>query len=341
MNMTFVPILINESVSYFDSCSLVKIIFLTCVSSHKKTSPIVIFLCWRYPFSGNIWINQCPAWIFLLMETYQPLLLCSSMWLIRHNFLFLLMVLILVILFLYHYQDHCYQIHIILVSLHVHPRPCFCQSCNFKNTCRWSGIQKYPVLVIWVILLALILCGIVCDLKVECTYMIPRREILREVTWFAIVVARRIQSCPVLTRDQKYFLFCSYFLLSKGVPHEIFVLAPDSTPVVLISWRFLVSPNPTFFEDQMFQWWCGSDKILIPSHIIYLPQLLKQETIPILGGNQKETHCLHLVNIDHLLLLWHLVSRYFEELINMWDFFLPSQLHGLIDIIPMQFESII
>ena len=43
VNIKFVAIFMNESVSYFDYFYLIKI-FLTCMSSHKNTLPIGLFL---------------------------------------------------------------------------------------------------------------------------------------------------------------------------------------------------------------------------------------------------------------------------------------------------------
>ena len=75
-----------------------------------------------------------------------------------------------------------------------------------------------------------IMWKIMDDLKGICTCMTCLREIVREATWIATVVAHTIQSCPVLNQDQICVVLCSSFLLSKGVSHGIFVLAPFSTP---------------------------------------------------------------------------------------------------------------
>ena len=50
VNMTFVATLMNESVLYFEYCYLIKIVFLTFMSSHQKTLPIGLFLRRRSPF---------------------------------------------------------------------------------------------------------------------------------------------------------------------------------------------------------------------------------------------------------------------------------------------------
>ena len=49
VNMMFVATLMNESVSYFESCYLIKK-FLTCIPYHKKTLPIGLFLLRRSTF---------------------------------------------------------------------------------------------------------------------------------------------------------------------------------------------------------------------------------------------------------------------------------------------------
>ena len=82
------------------------------------------------------------------------------------------------------------------------------------------------------IILDLLLCKTADDLKGACAYTTCLRAILCEVNWIAIAVARSIKSCPVLTRDQRCVVFCSSFMLSKGVTHALFVLAYSSTPVV-------------------------------------------------------------------------------------------------------------
>ena len=75
----------------------------------------------------------------------------------------------------------------------------------------------------------------------------------------------------------------------------------------------MVSPNITFYADHKFQFLCGCDRILISAHIVSVPQLLQQEIIPLLIGAQKETHCLHLVNLDLLFLRLRLVSSHFDK----------------------------
>ena len=94
-----------------------------------------------------------------------------------------------------------------------------------------------------------LLCETVDDLKVECTCTTCLSLVLREVTWPATVVARSIQSCPVLTRDQSCVVLCSSFLLGKGVFHALFVLASFSIPEIFIGLRLLFSLNPTFCVD--------------------------------------------------------------------------------------------
>ena len=140
VDMTSVATLMNESVSYFDSFSPIKIGSLNCMSYHRKTLPIgvflrrcspslVYFLCssilHRLSLLGIYqWPHCCPAWIFLLLGKYRPLPLPLLMWLICCRLRLILLLLILGILLLYCYQDHYYQVHLILGSFHMHPRPC-------------------------------------------------------------------------------------------------------------------------------------------------------------------------------------------------------------------------
>ena len=140
VNIAFVATFMNEYISYFESCSLIKKVFLTCMTSHQKKLPISIFMPWRSPllvyFQCSSKLHRiyilgtsrltywCPARILLLLEISQPLPIFLYMWLIHHHLRFLLLLLIWVILILYWYQDLCYHIHMILGSLHVHPSPC-------------------------------------------------------------------------------------------------------------------------------------------------------------------------------------------------------------------------
>ena len=93
---------------------------------------------------------------------------------------------------------------------------------------RCSGVTN------WLILLNLLLCKIVDDLKGACTCTARVRAIVREVVWIATVVARRIQSCPVFTWDQSCVVFRSSFLLSKGASHALFVMESSSNPAISI-----------------------------------------------------------------------------------------------------------
>ena len=148
----------------------------------------------------------------------------------------------------------------------------------------------------------LLLGKTVDNLKGECTCTTCLREIVREVTWLATVIARRIQSCTVLTRDKSCVVFCSYSLLIKDLFCELFLLASSSNPMIIISWWLLFSPNPTFCADQKIQCWCGCDKIIIPAQVVLVPQFLQQETAPILVGAYKEKNCLHIANLNLLFL---------------------------------------
>ena len=78
----------------------------------------------------------------------------------------------------------------------------------------------------------LVMCESVDDLKGACTCTTYLREIIREVTWIATVVALSIQSFPVLARYESCVVFCSSYMLSKGVSCALFVLASFSTPAI-------------------------------------------------------------------------------------------------------------
>ena len=137
----------HEDCCYFHEwfCVVFWILFphlkiLTCMYYHQKTLTISIFLRPRSPFLvyfqissilhrlsllGAYWLpHWCPEWIFILMETSQPLPLIFSMWLICCHLQFLFMMLILVIILLYSHQYHLYHIDLVLGILRVHPRPC-------------------------------------------------------------------------------------------------------------------------------------------------------------------------------------------------------------------------
>ena len=136
--MTSVDTFMNESVSYFDSCSL---IFFSpnCMYYHQTTLTIGLFLRHKSPFLvyftrysrihrlyllGTYQLNHWhPAWILLFLETFQTLPTQLSMWLICNYLQFLLLLFILEILLLYCYRDHYNNIHFILGSRHLHPRP--------------------------------------------------------------------------------------------------------------------------------------------------------------------------------------------------------------------------
>ena len=154
------------------------------------------------------------------------------------------------------------------------------------------------------------------DLKGVCTCTTRLWEIAREVAWLATVVARIIQIFPVLTQDQSCVVFCSSFLLSKVLYHALVVLESSSTPAIFISWLLLVSPDSRLCADKKVQCWGGCDGILVPAHVVSVPQYLQQETITLSVSAHKETHCLYLVNLDLLLIWWLLVSRNFDELID-------------------------
>ena len=143
------------------------------------------------------------------------------------------------------------------------------------------------------------------------------REILRNATWLVTDVARSIQSFTVLTWDQSFLVLCFSFLFSKGLYHALLVLASSSTPDIFISWRFLVSLNSTFCADQKVQCWCGCEGIPIPYHIFSIPQLMQQETIPLLIVAQKGINFLHPVNMD----LFFLRCRLF--FIHIYDLMAP------------------
>ena len=161
-----------------------------------------------------------------------------------------------------------------------------------------------------------LLCKILYDLKGACTCMTHLREILHEVNWITKIVECIIKSCPLLTRDKICIVFYSSFLLIKCVSHALFVMASSSTPASFISWRLTVSLNPTFCADKKFKCWCGRERILIPAYVASVPWFIQQETIPLLVSAQKETHLLHLINLELLLLRWCLVSIHFDELIS-------------------------
>ena len=55
--------------------------------------------------------------------------------------------------------------------------------------------------LIFLVIPDVILCLSVDDLKVACTCTTHLSEIIREVTWLATVLARSIQSCPVIVWD--------------------------------------------------------------------------------------------------------------------------------------------
>ena len=46
----------------------------------------------------------------------------------------------------------------------------------------------------------------------------------------------------------------------------------------------MVSLNPTFYVYYYIQFLYGRDGMLIPAHVSSVPQLLQQETVPILVG---------------------------------------------------------
>ena len=160
----------------------------------------------------------------------------------------------------------------------------------FLEHCQRAGVQEYPIFVNRLILLDFILWKNVYDLKGSCTCKACLRELVCKMTWIATVLARSIKSCPVLTRYQSCVVLCSSFMLSKGVSHELFVLASYYTPALFISWGSLVSLNPTFCAYENIQCRCNIDGILILYHFVSVPQFLQQETVPILVGAYKETH---------------------------------------------------
>ena len=87
------------------------------------------------------------------------------------------------------------------------------------------------------------------ELKGASICMTQLREIVCEVNCLATVVARSIQSCPVLAWEKISLVLCYTFLLSKGVSHALFVLALSSNPVIFIGWKLTVYLNLTFCAD--------------------------------------------------------------------------------------------
>ena len=76
----------------------------------------------------------------------------------------------------------------------------------------------------------MLLLKFVHDLKGACTCTYHLRSIVCKLTWLVTFVSHIIKSFPVLTWDQSCAFFCSFFLLSKGVPHALFVLSFFSIP---------------------------------------------------------------------------------------------------------------
>ena len=58
----------------------------------------------------------------------------------------------------------------------------FFSKCAFYNTCLLSSVQEYPIFVNQIIIIYLLMCKIVYDLKGACNFKTHLREIVREVT---------------------------------------------------------------------------------------------------------------------------------------------------------------